>query len=121
MILTFRSGLMLISSKSLEFIEQLNFINFSALTYLLLHSETDPQKLESKFPDLVLKYASGQILNNFGGDYAEYQKQGNGYNYSLQPNVVQLRNWLIRGMVESFCSMLDLVASSFSNYFSGAF
>ncbi len=76
---------MLISSKSLGFIEQPNYISFSALTYLLLHPEADPQRLESKFPDLVLKFASGQILNNFGVDYAEYQKQGNGYNYSLQP------------------------------------
>ncbi len=75
---------MLMSSKSLNFIQAPNFINFSALTYLMLHPETDPDALESKFPEMVVKYASGQILNNFGVDYAEYQKQGNGYNYSLQ-------------------------------------
>ncbi len=75
---------LLISSKSLNFIQAPNFISFSALTYLMLHPETDPGILESKFPDLVVKYASGQILNNFGVDYAEYQNQGNGYNYTLQ-------------------------------------
>ena len=75
---------MLLSSKSLNFLQQPNYINFSAHTYLMLHPEADAAALEAKFPDLVVKYASGQILNNFGIDYAAYQEQGNGYNYTLQ-------------------------------------
>lgn len=37
------------------------------------------------FPDMVVKYASGQVLNQFGVNYEAYQKQGNGYVYTLQP------------------------------------
>ncbi len=74
------------SSTSLgQFLDQPNFINFSAYTYLLLHPEADPEAVERKFPDLVVKYASGQVLNQFGVNYEEYQNQGNGYRYFLQP------------------------------------
>jgi len=73
------------SSTSLNFLEQPNFINFSAYTYLLLNSNADPAQLESKLPETVVKYASGQVLTQFGVDYEEYQRQGNGYRYFLQP------------------------------------
>ena len=76
---------MLISSSSLGFLQQSNFLNFSAYTYLLLQPNASPDHLEAKFPDLVTKYASGQVLQQFGTNYAEYQKQGNGYFYTLQP------------------------------------
>ncbi len=73
------------SSSSLgQFLAQPNYINFSAYTYLLLRQGADPKAVEAKLPDVVLKYASGQILNQFGVDYAEYQAQGNGYRYFLQ-------------------------------------
>jgi putative ABC transport system permease protein len=62
-----------------------NYINFSAHTYLLLGPNTDPVQLEKKLPELVVKYASGQVLEQFGVNYEEYQKQGNGYRYFLQP------------------------------------
>lgn len=62
-----------------------NFINFSAYTYLLLREGTDPEGLEKKIPELVIKYASGQVQQQFGVNYAEYQRQGNGYRYFLQP------------------------------------
>ena len=42
-------------------------------------------KLAAKFPDLVTKYASGEILRSFGVSYDEYKQSGNGYIYSLQP------------------------------------
>ncbi len=77
---------MLISSSSLgQFLSTPNYINFSAYTYLKLHPEADPQQLEAKFPEMVVKYASGPVLTQFGVDYAEYQRQGNGYRYFLQP------------------------------------
>lgn len=75
---------MLISSGSLGFIQPANFINFSAYTYLLLQPNADPRQLETKFPELVTKYASGQVLQQFGVNYEAYQRQGNGYFYSLQ-------------------------------------
>ena len=76
---------LLMSSKSLNFLQNLNYISFSAHTYLKLSPNSDPLALEAKFPDLVVKYASGQILNNYGVNYEEYQNQGNGYVYSLMP------------------------------------
>ncbi len=60
-----------------------NYLSFSAMTYLMLDGQTDPALLESQFPDLVVKYASGPVLNHFGVDYATYQQQGNGYKYTL--------------------------------------
>ena len=75
----------LIASADLgAFIQQPNFVGFSAYTYLLLKPGADPAAVESKLPDIVVKYASGQILQNFGVDYATYQAQGNGYRYFLQ-------------------------------------
>ena len=73
------------SSNSIGFIQQPNFVNFSAYTYLRVHPEADIAALEGKFPDLVTKYISGQMLQRFGIEYSEYQAQGNGYNYYLQP------------------------------------
>lgn len=75
---------MLISSSTLGFLQQPNYVSFSAYTYLLLAPGATPTQVETKIPDLVTKYASGQILQNFGVNYEEYQKQGNGYIYSLQ-------------------------------------
>ncbi len=72
------------AASGLDFLQgDQNFLSFSAMTYLLLDEQTDPALLERQFPDLVVKYASGQILNHFGVDYATYQDQGNGYVYTL--------------------------------------
>ncbi|MEM1123837.1 MAG: FtsX-like permease family protein, partial [Bacteroidota bacterium] len=67
------------------FLQRPNHIGFNSHTYFLLKEGTSPTVLESKFPALVEKYASGEILRNFGVSYEEYQKSGNGYIYSLQP------------------------------------
>jgi putative ABC transport system permease protein len=75
---------MLISSSTLGFLQQPNYLGFSAYTYLLLAPNASPKQLEAKFPDVVTKYASGQVLQQFGVNYEEYQRQGNGYFYSLQ-------------------------------------
>ena len=77
---------MLVSSATLQgLIQQANYLNFSAYTYLKLSPNADPVALEKKLPDLVVKYASGPVLTQFGVNYEEYQKQGNGYRYFLQP------------------------------------
>ena len=76
---------MVMSSTALNFLQQPNYLNFSAYSYLKLSPNASPSNLESKFPDLVTKFASGQVLTQFGVNYEEYQKQGNGYRYFLQP------------------------------------
>lgn len=73
------------SSTRLGFLNEPNYINFSAYTYLVLKEGTKPELLEAKFPDLVVKYASGQVQRQFGVSYKEYQEKGNGYHYFLQP------------------------------------
>jgi len=75
---------LLLSSKQLNFLQQPNYINFSAYTYLRLSPNASPAAVEAKFPDLVTKYASGQVSRSFGVSYEEYIKNGNGYNYTLQ-------------------------------------
>jgi putative ABC transport system permease protein len=77
---------MLTSATSLgQILAESNYLNFSAYTYLKLYEGADPAALESQFPDMVVKYVSGPVLNQFGVNYEEYQKQGNGYRYFLQP------------------------------------
>ena len=77
---------MLASSTSLsQFLNQPNFLNFSAYTYLRLQKDTKPESVEAKFSGMVEKYASGQVLTQLGLNYADYQAQGNGYRYFLQP------------------------------------
>lgn len=77
---------LVISASTLNaFILNPNHTGFDSYTYLLLKEGTDAQKLAAKFPDLVTKYASGEILRNFGVTYDDYKKSGNGYIYSLQP------------------------------------
>lgn len=76
---------LLCSSETLPFLQQPNFINFSSYTYLILNPNADPDALEAKLPDLVVKYASGQALERFGVSLEEYMAAGNGYRYFLQP------------------------------------
>lgn len=73
------------SSTNLGFIQQPSYISFSSYTYLELVPGTDPGRVEAKIPDIVKKYASGQIERNLGISYEEYTAAGNGYNYFLQP------------------------------------
>lgn len=72
------------SSTSLNFLENPNFISFSAFTYFLLKEGVNPEQLEAKFPALVEKYAAGQIQRQFSSSYQEYVQAGNGYTYFLQ-------------------------------------
>ncbi len=62
-----------------------DYLAFSVKTYLKIKEGTDPDALESKFPDLVERYAAGQIESRMGVTYKDYIAAGNGYNYFLQP------------------------------------
>lgn len=76
---------LLISSSSFLNGAPLNYINFSATTYLLLKENASAKNLESKLPQIVEKYVSGQIEQMFGQSYEQFKKSGNGYHYYLQP------------------------------------
>jgi putative ABC transport system permease protein len=73
------------SSTSFTGLAQENFTGFSAYTYLKINPDVDPKEVESKIPNLVKKYAAGQIERDLGVSFEEYTKAGNGYHYFLQP------------------------------------
>ncbi|MBX2927513.1 MAG: ABC transporter permease [Saprospiraceae bacterium] len=73
----------LLPSKGFDFTQTVNHIGFAAQTYFLLHPGADPKALEAKFPDIVEKYAAGEIQRNFGVSWPEYKAAGNGYRYYL--------------------------------------
>ncbi len=75
----------LFSSVSFPGLERENFTGFSALTYLKINPEVSPLQVENQIPELVKKYASGQIERELGVSFADYTAAGNGYRYFLQP------------------------------------
>jgi len=77
---------LLVSTTTLrEFLQDPNYINFSSCTYLLLHPQADAAALEAKLPQIVEKYVSPVIEKNFGVTFKQFQAEGNGYHYFLQP------------------------------------
>jgi len=75
----------LFSSVSFPDLFQENFTGFSAYTYLKINPKVDPSLVESQFPNLVSKFAAGQIERELGVSFVEYTGAGNGYLYFLQP------------------------------------
>ena len=73
------------STTNVGFLQNPNYISFSSYTYLELANNSEPGAVESKIPDVVKKYASGQIERQLGLSYEDYVEAGNGYNYYLQP------------------------------------
>lgn len=73
------------SSATIGVAQQQNFISFSAHTYLLLHPAASPDQVEAKIPEIVERYAGGQIEREQGISFEQYQAAGNGYRYFLQP------------------------------------
>lgn len=54
-------------------------------TYLLLDKNTSPEEVQSKFPDMVLKYAGPQIEQFLGVSWDKLVEQGAAYGFYLQP------------------------------------
>jgi putative ABC transport system permease protein len=59
--------------------------NLGYYTYLLLNKNTNPKKLEAKFPELVAKYVVPEIQHDMGVSLAEAQKSVNTFRFSLEP------------------------------------
>lgn len=76
---------LLLSTSSFDFIRQPNYTGFSAHTYLLLNPGASPKALEAKISNVIRKYVSGEIERNFGMTFEQFQAEGNGYRYYLQP------------------------------------
>ncbi|MFN7119163.1 MAG: ABC transporter permease [Saprospiraceae bacterium] len=75
----------LVSNTGTNFAQQPNYVNFSSCSYFLLKPGTNPEAFEAKLPKIVEKYTAGQIERETSISFAEYQKQGNGYRYFVQP------------------------------------
>lgn len=65
--------------------ERNTWSNVGFYTYLLLNKNTDPKKLEAKFPQLVMKNVVPEIQHDMGVSLAEAQKSVNNFVFSLQP------------------------------------
>jgi putative ABC transport system permease protein len=74
-----------VSNEVNPFLKQENFTSFSAYTYFKLKENANAEALEAKIPQLVDKYAAGQIERELGKSWEEYRNAGNGYRYFLQP------------------------------------
>lgn len=76
---------LLATTAGVKFWKETNHISFAACTYFLLRPGSDWKALEAKLPGVVERYAAGEVQRNFGVDYAQYTKAGNGWHYFLQP------------------------------------
>lgn len=76
---------LLITTAGNRFAQQEDYIGFAAWTYLLLNKNVSPKSVEAKFPHIIEKYAAGNIEKNFSQTYQQFQANGNGYTYYLQP------------------------------------
>ena len=70
---------------ALSYPPNVNYVGFSAYTYLLLKPNASPTALEAKFPQIIRKYVAGVIGRQFGMTYEQFTSSGNGYHYYLQP------------------------------------
>ena len=62
-----------------------NYVNFAAATYLLLNKNASPKTVEARFPHIIEKYAGANIEKLFSETFKQFQANGNGYTYYLQP------------------------------------
>lgn len=76
---------MLLSTAGNNNFNDINYVNFAAHTYLLLNQNTNPGSVEAKMPNIIEKYAAGNIEQQFGISFKQFQDAGNGYHYYLQP------------------------------------
>jgi putative ABC transport system permease protein len=66
-------------------LNELDYYDFLTYTYLLLNKNASPKALEAKLPFIVTKYVAPAIQKGFGESFEQFTKEGNGYNYFLQP------------------------------------
>ena len=59
--------------------------NLGFFTYLLLDKNTDPKKLEAKFPELIKKYVAPEAVHDMGVSLSEALKGLNTWHFYLMP------------------------------------
>lgn len=76
---------LLITTAGNQFAQGENYVNFAAWTYLLINKNASQKSIEAKFPHIIEKYAAGNIEKQFSQTFQQFQANGNGYTYYLQP------------------------------------
>ena len=76
---------LLITTAGNNNVNEKNYVNFAAATYLLLNKNASAGKVESRFPGIIEKFAGGSIEKLFSQTFKQFQANGNGYTYYLQP------------------------------------
>lgn len=61
------------------------WLSNSFSTYVLLHPGADPQRVNERFYDMIVKYVGPELYKFMGISIEEFLGQGNRYNYELQP------------------------------------
>ena len=75
----------LLSTSGQDNFDDINYVGFSAYTYLLLNENASPEKVTSSFPEIITKFAAGDIEKQFATTVEKFNRDGNGYTYYLQP------------------------------------
>lgn len=75
----------LVSSSSVTWFNQEDFTLKYTHLYLRLHPQANADQLETKFPDMVKTYMSGEIERINQLSWEAYQAAGNGFAYKLKP------------------------------------
>jgi len=76
---------LLFNIRTLQFLQNPNYVNFSVYNYMQLLPGTDPEGFKARLDQIVEIYAAGQIERTQGISFADYKAAGNGYRYYLQP------------------------------------
>jgi putative ABC transport system permease protein len=76
---------MLGSLNSLGDSRSTQWLNHNYYTYIVLKDGTKRKYMESKFPEIVLKYVGPQLKKFVGITIEDFQKAGNRFGYELEP------------------------------------
>jgi putative ABC transport system permease protein len=60
------------------------YTGFNVYSYIELIEDAEPERVESKFPEIVDRYAAAEIEEVNNVSYEDYVSAGNGYHYFLQ-------------------------------------
>jgi putative ABC transport system permease protein len=76
---------MLGSMTSIYLAELNEWLGNNSYTYIRLRKNSDPQQLESKFPDLIAQHMGTELEEVLGLSMEEFLAGGNSFGYHLQP------------------------------------
>ncbi len=76
---------MLVSFVTNENANDIFWVSNNPDTYILVDKAVDPEKLQEKISEIVLRNAGAQIENILGITMEDFEKAGNSYGYFIQP------------------------------------